>query len=238
MPSKKYRHPEEPAIAGVSKDAETQCSNLCAVPRSAKDAAMTIFHLLRHGEHNVQGRICAGRMPGVVLSERGRTEAESAASRLSSAGIAAIYASPLERTRETAEIVGQHLSLPVNVLDDLAELDFGEWTGKTFDEVRKDPRWPEWASHRSLSCIPGGETMRAVQRRVVEALMEMRAQHPDDAIVVVSHGDVIRAALVFALGMPLDFYARIEVATASLSTMRIDANGVRVIAVNERTSAA
>ncbi|HXO00606.1 MAG TPA: histidine phosphatase family protein [Stellaceae bacterium] len=199
---------------------------------------MTIFHLLRHGEHNVQGRICAGRMPGVVLSERGRTEAESAASRLSSAGIAAIYASPLERTRETAEIVGQHLSLPVNVLDDLAELDFGEWTGKTFDEVRKDPRWPEWASHRSLSCIPGGETMRAVQRRVVEALMEMRAQHPDDAIVVVSHGDVIRAALVFALGMPLDFYARIEVATASLSTMRIDANGVRVIAVNERTSAA
>jgi probable phosphoglycerate mutase len=198
---------------------------------------MTIFHLLRHGEHNVQGRICAGRMPGVVLSERGRAEAEGAASRLSGAGVAAIYASPLERTRETAEIVGRHLSLPVNVLDDLAELDFGEWTGKTFDEVRKDPRWPEWASHRSLSCIPGGETMRAVQRRVVEALMEMRAQHPDEAVVVVSHGDVIRAALVFALGMPLDFYARIEVATASLSTMRIDAGGIRVIAVNERPSA-
>jgi probable phosphoglycerate mutase len=76
--------------------------------------------------------------------------------------------------------------------------------------------------------------MRAVQRRVVEALMEMRADHPDEAVVVVSHGDVIRAALVFALGMPLDFYSRIEVATASLSTMRIDANGVRVIAVNER----
>jgi probable phosphoglycerate mutase len=195
---------------------------------------MTIFHLLRHGEHAVQGRICAGRMPGVFLSVLGRAEAEGAARRLAGAGIAAIYASPLERTRETAEIVGQHLSLPVNVLDDLAELDFGEWTGKTFDEVRQDPRWPEWATHRSLSCIPGGETMRAVQRRVVEALMEMRAQHPDEAVVVVSHGDVIRAALVFALGMPLDFYARIEVATASLSTMRIDAGGIRVIAVNER----
>lgn len=197
---------------------------------------MTVFHLLRHGEHNVQGRICAGRMPGVVLSERGRAEAEGAARRLTAQDIAAVYASPLERTRETAEIVGRHLSLPVSILDDLAELDFGEWTGKTFDEVRKDPRWPEWASHRSISCIPGGETMRAVQRRVVEAIMEMRAEHPTGSVVVVSHGDVIRAALVFALGMPLDFYGRIEVATASLSTMRIDANGIRVIAVNERAA--
>jgi probable phosphoglycerate mutase len=198
---------------------------------------MTVFHLLRHGEHNVQGKICAGRMPGVVLSERGRAEAECAAARLAGSGIAAIYASPMERTRQTAETVGRHLSLPVTILDDLAELDFGEWTGKTFDEVRKDPRWPIWASHRSLSCIPGGETMREVQRRVVEAIMAMREQHPDEAVVVVSHGDVIRAALVFALGMPLDFYGRIEVATASLSTLRIDANGIRVIAVNERIAA-
>jgi probable phosphomutase (TIGR03848 family) len=197
---------------------------------------MTVFHLLRHGEHNVQGKICAGRMPGVVLSERGRAEAEDAARRLVGAGIAAIYASPLERTRETAEIVGRNLSLPVTILDDLAELDFGEWTGKTFDEVRKDPRWPAWASYRSLSRIPGGETMREVQRRVVEAIMEMREQHPSEAVVVISHGDVIRAALVFALGMPLDFYGRIEVATASLSTLRIDANGIRVIAVNERVA--
>jgi broad specificity phosphatase PhoE len=200
--------------------------------------AMTVFHLLRHGEHAVQGQICAGRMPGVVLSERGRAEATGAAQRLAGAGIAAIYASPLERAQETAGIVSQHLALPVTVLDDLSELDFGEWTGLTFDEVRKDPRWPEWASHRSLSCIPGGETMRAVQRRVVEALMEMRAAHPDDSVVVVSHGDVIRAALVFALGMPLDFYGRIEVATASLSTMRIDAGGIRVIAINERVPGA
>lgn len=197
---------------------------------------MTVFHLLRHGEHNVQGKICAGRMPGVVLSERGRTEAEAAARQLAGVGIAAIYASPLERTRETAQIVGRRLSLPVTILDDLAELDFGEWTGKTFAEIRKDPRWPPWASHRSLSRIPGGETMREVQRRVVDAIMEMREQHPDEAVVVVSHGDVIRAALVFALGMPLDFYGRIEIATASLSTVRIDANGVRVIAVNERVA--
>jgi probable phosphoglycerate mutase len=116
----------------------------------------------------------------------------------------------------------------------LSELDFGEWTGLTFDAVRQDPRWPAWAAHRSLSCIPGGETMREVQRRVVEVLMELRERHPDDSVVLASHGDVIRAALVFCLGMPLDFYGRIEIGTGSLSTVRIDPAGIRVITVNQR----
>ena len=199
---------------------------------------MTVFHLLRHGEHAVQGRICAGRAPGIVLSERGRGEAETAAERLVHAGIIAIYASPLDRAQQTAAIIAKRLELPVETNQELNELDFGEWTGQTFDEVRKHPRWPEWAAHRSLSRIPGGETMREVQRRVVEAMIEMRERHPDEAVVVVSHGDVIRAALVFALGMPLDFYGRIEVATASLSTVRIDPGGIRVIAINERVPAA
>jgi broad specificity phosphatase PhoE len=198
---------------------------------------MTIFYLLRHGEHAVQGRIAAGRTPGIGLSERGRAEAAWAAERLANANIAAIYASPLERAQETAHIVGRRLDLPVTVLDDLSELDFGEWTGLTFEEIRKDSRWLVWAAQRSVACIPGGETMRAVQRRVVEAMMEMRETHPDDSIVMVSHGDVLRAALMFALAMPIDFYGRIEVATASVSTVRIDAHGIRVVAVNERYAA-
>jgi broad specificity phosphatase PhoE len=198
---------------------------------------MTIYYLLRHGEHALQGRIAAGRAPGIGLSEHGRIEAEWAAKRLAKAKIAAIYASPMERAQETAGIVGRHLDLPVTVRDDLAELDFGEWTGLTFDEIRKDPRWQFWAAHRSVASIPGGETMREVQRRVVEAMMELRDTHPDDSIVLVSHGDVLRAALIFALAMPIDFYGRIEVATASVSTIRIDPHGIRVIAINERTGA-
>jgi broad specificity phosphatase PhoE len=65
-------------------------------------------------------------------------------------------------------------------------------------------------------------------------LMELRERHPDDSVVLASHGDVIRAALVFCLGMPLDFYGRIEVGTGSLSTVRIDPAGIRVITVNQR----
>jgi len=198
---------------------------------------MTIFYLLRHGEHALQGRIAAGRTPGIGLSERGRGEAAWAAERLANAKIAAIYASPQQRAQETAGIIGDRLGLPIAACDDLAELDFGDWTGLTFDEIRKDPRWQVWAAHRSVACIPGGETMREVQRRVVEAMMAMRETHPDDSVALVSHGDVLRAALMFALAMPIDFYSRIEVATASVSTVRIDAHGIRVIAINERIGA-
>jgi len=175
-----------------------------------------------------------GIRPGVGLTERGRSDIAAVAERLAADGIAAIYSSPLQRTRESAEIVAARLGLSVVFRDELVELDFGEWTGKTFDEIRIDPRWPPWNTRRSLSTIPGGETMREVQRRVVEALLEIHQKHPDDAVVVVSHGDVIRAALLFALGMPLDFYNRIEVAQGSVSTVRIDTGGVRVISINER----
>jgi broad specificity phosphatase PhoE len=194
---------------------------------------MTVFHLLRHGER-ASGRVLAGRMPGIGLTERGRDDVSAVAERLAADGIAAIYSSPLQRTRESAEIVAARLGLPIVFRDELIELDFGEWTGKTFDEIRTDPRWPSWNTRRSLSTIPGGETMREVQRRVVEALLEIHQMHLDDAVLVVSHGDVIRAALLFALGMPLDFYNRIEVAQGSVSTVRIDTGGVRVISINER----
>jgi probable phosphoglycerate mutase len=194
---------------------------------------MTVFHLLRHGERQ-ESRVLVGRLPGIALSPRGRAEIAAVAERLADSDIAALYSSPLERTRETAEIVAARLGLTVALHDELIELDFGEWTGATFDAIRADPRWPAWANHRSLATIPGGESMRQVQRRAVEALFEIGEAHTDASVVLVSHGDVIRAMLVFALGMPLDFYGRIEVAQGSLSTVRIDAAGIRVLAINER----
>jgi broad specificity phosphatase PhoE len=194
---------------------------------------MTVFHLLRHGERQ-ESRVLVGRSPGIALSEHGRVEIAAVSERLAAAEIVAIYTSPLERTVETAEIVAARLGLPVALREELIELDFGEWTGCTFDQIRADPRWEPWRTQRSLATIPGGESMRQVQRRAVEAMLEIGAAHADDNVVLVSHGDVIRAMLVFALGMPLDFFNRIEVAQGSLSTVRIDAGGVRVLAINER----
>jgi probable phosphoglycerate mutase len=195
---------------------------------------VTLFHLVRHGEHVMQGRLIAGRTPGFGLSPKGRAEAAAVAERLAGETIAAVYASPLDRTRETAEIIALRLSLPVALREDLAELDFGEWTGRTFDEVKTDRRFEQWRNCRSIAAIPGGESWRQVQDRTVGALFDIRRLHPEGTVVVVSHGDVIRAALLFVLGMPLDLYGRIEVATASISTVRLDDNGIRVPAINER----
>ena len=195
---------------------------------------MTVFHLLRHGEHGLLGRGLAGRMPGVGLTERGRAEIAAVAERLAGDKVAALYASPLQRTRESAEIVAARLGLGIEFRDDVIELDFGEWTGATFESIRADPRWHAWRTQRSLATIPGGESMRQVQRRVVEALIEINQRHRDETVVVVSHGDVIRSALLFALGTSLDYYNRIEVGQGSISTIRIDSDGIRVIAINER----
>jgi probable phosphoglycerate mutase len=193
---------------------------------------VTVFHLLRHGEPTVFGRI-NGRLPGVGLSTKGRAEIAAVAARLAEGTIDAIYASPLQRTRETAEILADRLGLPIQYREDVIEIDFGEWTGLTADQIRKDERWQMWSNCRSIAVVPGGESWRQVQDRVVGALFDLHHLHPEGAVVIVSHGDVIRAGLLFALGMPLDFCSRIEIALASLSTIRLDASGIRVVGLNE-----
>jgi broad specificity phosphatase PhoE len=195
---------------------------------------MTMFHLLRHGEHMLVGRVLAGRMPGVGLSARGRAQVAAVADRLTEERVDALYASPLQRTRETAEIVAQRLQLPVQLCPEVIELDFGDWTGMTFDAVRTDPRWEAWRDGRGIASIPGGESMRAVQHRAVDALVALGARHRGGSVLIASHGDVIRAILLFALGMPLDLYARLEIGIASLSTVQIDSARIRVLRVNER----
>jgi probable phosphoglycerate mutase len=194
---------------------------------------MTVFHLVRHGERE-QGRVCAGRMPGIGLTERGRAEIAAVAERLAGDSIAALYASPLQRTRESAEIIAARLGLAIEFRDDVIELDFGEWTGATFDVIRADPRWEAWRTQRSLAAIPGGESMRQVQHRAVAAVVDIGERHAHQSVAIVSHGDVIRSVLVYALGMPLDLLTRLDIGQGSISTIRCDASGIRVLALNER----
>jgi broad specificity phosphatase PhoE len=196
---------------------------------------MTVFHLVRHGEHVWRDRgILAGRSPGVGLSATGRAEIAAVGERLAGEEITALYASPLQRTKESADILAARLDLPVQYRDDVIELDFGEWTGWTFAEIRRDARWEAWRTCRSMAVVPGGEGMRQVQERIVNALADLQKAHGDGTVVVVSHGDVIRAALLFALGMPLDLHARIDIGLGSISTIEFGAAGFRVRQINER----
>lgn len=197
----------------------------------------TTFLLVRHAEHALQGGMLAGRMPGVQLSARGREQAAALARWLGRWDIAAVQASPQHRAQATARPVAAELGLGVETVAALDEIDFGDWQGLDFDTLEDDPRWRHWNAERASARVPGGESMRAVQARIVSHLQRMCALHPDGALVLVSHADVIKAALLHVIGASLDAHGRIEVDPAGLSTVVLGDWGGKVVALNERVAA-
>jgi probable phosphomutase (TIGR03848 family) len=193
---------------------------------------MTTFLLIRHAEYAGIGAALIGRTPGIGLDERGRAQAQALAERLAGLPIRAIYTSPLERTRETALPIGERLGVRVRVCWELNEIDFGEWQGRSFAELDDQPRWQRWNAFRSGGAPPGGETMLAAQGRIVQAIAACRERHPDAAVALVSHSDMIKAALAYFLGVPLDLFGRIEIAPASVSILQIDDYGARLSLLN------
>jgi probable phosphoglycerate mutase len=195
--------------------------------------------LIRHGAHDLLGRRIVGRMPGVSLNAAGRHEAAQAAAALARADIGALYASPLERARETAAPLAARLGLDLRTDDGLAEIDYGDWTGQDFARLADDPLWRMWNARRGAAKPPGGEAMPAVQRRMTEALARFATAHPGATVAAVGHGDPIKAAVACVLGLPLDCLLRFEIDTGSLTTIAIEPGGTpalhgRVIRLNER----
>ncbi len=197
---------------------------------------MTDILLVRHATCDPIGRCIAGRAPGVTLNAEGRAEAAELARDLSDVRLDAIYASPLERTAETAAAVARGRDIVPRFMPELLELDFGRWTGCTFSELSKDPEWQLWNTARSVTRIPGGETILEAQARVVKAIELIRQEWPEGTCAVVSHGDLIRSAVAYALGMPIDYIQRFDVRPASVSVLRITESGIRVLCVNYKQS--
>lgn len=194
--------------------------------------ATTVF-LVRHGAHDLLGRALAGRMPGVSLNGEGRRQAARAAARLSREPVAALYASPLERTRETAEPIAEALGLPVAIAPEIVEIDYGDWTGSTLAAVAGDERWRDWNRHRATSRIPGGETMEEVRARGAGAVEGWRRRHPDAAVAATSHGDVIRAIVCGVIGLSFDRVHQIDVDPGSITTLVVWEGGGKLVTLNE-----
>ena len=192
-----------------------------------------MFFLVRHAAHELVDRVLCGRMPGVSLGEEGRAQARRVAERLARERITAIHTSPLERAQETAAPIGERLRLAPEVHEALNEIALGEWAGHSFEDLSQDPRWQSWTSARAVSRPPGGESRLEVQARAVGHLERARAAYPDQAVVLVSHADVIKAALLYCLGMPVDGYRLFEIGPASISTLVMGDWGAKVIAMNE-----
>ncbi|MCG5052416.1 MAG: histidine phosphatase family protein [Myxococcales bacterium] len=191
----------------------------------------TPFLLVRHAEHQADPATLAGRSL-TSLTERGQSQAAALARHLAGAKIQRVLTSPLPRAHETARILASALGAEVEPRPALAEVDFGRWTGRRFTDLADEPNWRRWNTFRSAGQAPGGERMLDVQARVVAELMSVCVQSPGALTLVVSHADVIRAALVHFLGVSLDHLLRLEIAHASLSALSIGPCGALVTAMN------
>jgi probable phosphoglycerate mutase len=192
-----------------------------------------MFFLVRHAAHELVDRVLCGRMAGVHLGEEGRAQARRVAKRLAREQVAAIHTSPLERARETAAPIAEELHLTPDICEAIIEVDVGEWAGRDFATLQNDSRWVSWNDARSVNRPPGGESMLDVQARAVGHLEKVRRSLPDQGVVLVSHGDVIKAALLYCLGMPIDGYRLFDISPASISTLVIGDWGAKVLSMNE-----
>lgn len=193
----------------------------------------TTFHLVRHGEHDQVDRTLCGRMPNVILNATGKDQARAAGKRLAALRPLRILTSPLERARATADLIAEETGCPVEEAKALQEIDCGEWTGKRFDELHKEPRWKDWNEARSVTRPPGGEMMIEVQARVVAYLESLRRLYENARLILVSHSDVIKTAILFHIGMSLDLFSRIEIAPGSMSTLVVADWGSKLVSLNE-----
>ena len=199
------------------------------------------FLLIRHAAHVHLDRRLSGRMPGVPLSEDGRAQAQALGRglcrELQGERIDRVACSPLERTRDTAAAIAQACDLPPpEPVEALIEIDMGDWTGASFGTL-SGPAWDAWNRSRGTARIPGGESMTEAQDRITGYMHAAAAAEGGAVIALVTHSDMIRAAVASAIGLPLDHLLRFDVAPASVSRVVMGDWGARLISLNERIAA-
>jgi probable phosphomutase (TIGR03848 family) len=201
--------------------------------RKPTPPAPTLVLLVRHGQTPTTGATLPGRARGLHLADSGRAQADAAAARIGQLKkVSAIYASPLERTRETAKPIAAALGLKVQVDRGLLECEFGDWTGAKLNDLRKLPEWNTVQRYPSGFRFPNGESFAEMQTRMVGALDKLVARHPGETIVAVSHADPIKAAVAQALGTHLDLFQRIVISPCSISAIHYSNGGPAVLATN------
>ena len=202
------------------------------MPKTKPPAPTTVL-LVRHGQTPTTGAVLPGRAKGLHLAEKGREQAAGVAERIATLQkIDAVYASPLERTKETAAPIGKARGLKVQLDRGLLECDFGEWTGAKLKDLAKKPEWTTVQRYPSGFRFPGGESFAEMQTRICDTLSRLCAAHPGGTVVAVSHADPIKAAVAAAVGTHLDLFQRIVISPCSVTTIAYGVGGPMVLAVN------
>lgn len=198
--------------------------------------APTVVLMVRHGTTPTTGKVLPGRAPGLHLADAGVEQARAVAERIAALPrVDAVYASPLERTRQTAAPIARARNLRVIADKGLLECDFGEWTGRELKALMKLPEWQTVQRYPSGFRFPGGESFAEMQARMVGTVERLRAAHPGGVIVAVSHADPIKALVAHALGTHLDLFQRIVISPCSVTAIAYGPAGPAVLTVNSTT---
>ncbi|WP_294394955.1 histidine phosphatase family protein [uncultured Sphingomonas sp.] len=168
----------------------------------------------------------------IALSERGRAEADALARRLGTVPLASLHSSPRPRTRQTAEAVASRHALPLQIAPALDEIDFGDFTGRSFADLDALPDWRRWNAERHTARCPDGETMAEAVERALAYLMAL--PEGDCPALCVTHCDIIRGLVTRLLGLPYDRMFALECDPGSLTTLQRDQGGLHLITLNEQ----
>tara|TARA_B100000929_G_C15505951_1_gene418868 strand:+ start:2391 stop:3032 length:642 start_codon:yes stop_codon:yes gene_type:complete len=188
--------------------------------------AATLIIFVRHGRTPTTGTKLPGRAPNLHLSNEGKSQAEMVAKEIEKSSssflgtkVSAVYASPMERTQETAKPIAKTLNLRVRTLQGLNECDFGDWTGRRLRDLSKLKSWSTIQKKPSSFRFPNGESFTEMQNRMLKTVDKILERHPGETVVCVSHADPIKAILASAVGTPLDLFQRIVVGPCSTSVV-------------------
>ena len=195
---------------------------------------MTEIYLIRHGQtlwnldHRFQGKT------NTPLTAQGRLEAEELANRLERIPFETVFSSPLDRAKETAQIIAKAQNTPFSVKDTFCEISFGEWEGYTYNEIKTFTPWiDEWFLDPSSHKIPQGDDLTVEMARLRNVLVDLGHQYQNKRIAIVAHAGILRLALLCSLGLPLSYYCRFVLSNTSFTVLQYDENVFKLAVLND-----
>jgi broad specificity phosphatase PhoE len=193
--------------------------------------------LVRHATCARMDEILLGHTVDVPLDERGEGQARALARRLQALPQFTLESSPRRRARHTAGIVARPRDLPVHIVPQMDEINFGTWSGRSFAALAEDPHWRRWNRYRGVSLTPAGDCIRNVQERALAHFQHLETHCKDRTVVIVTHAEVIRSLVLLATGAPIDEYPAVEIAPASMTLLSVQGGALQLASVNERVAA-
>lgn len=190
---------------------------------------------MRHATCALTDSVLLGRTIDASLDEHGQTQARALGDYFRNHPGLRVQSSPRERARQTAAAIAESAGATVTVAPDLDEVDFGEWSGCSFAELARDPYWRWWNERRGAACTPAGDHMQRIRTRVMNHLRRLHRQHPGAQIALVTHAENIRAVVLHCMALSDDAFAKIDIAPATITALRVNDARIAVNYVNRTT---